>query len=40
MLKVVNAKLQSNPVSAALKMMDSLFSTEELVNGNQLIWNN
>lgn len=34
MLKVVNAKLQSNPVSAALKMMDSPFSTEELVNGN------
>lgn len=34
MHKVVNTKLPSSPVSAALKMMDSLFSTEELVNGN------
>ena len=33
-LKLANAKLQSDPGSAALKMMDCLFSTEELVNGN------
>lgn len=33
-LKFTNAKLQSDPGLCALKMMDCLFSTEELVNGN------
>ena len=33
-LKLVNAKLQGDPGSAALKLMDCLFSIEEMVNAN------
>ena len=33
-LKFTNAKLQSDPDLCVLKMIDCLFSMEELVNGN------
>lgn len=33
-LRLANAKLQSDPGAAALKLMDTLFTTEEMVNGN------
>ena len=33
-LKLANAKLQSDPGSAALKLMDCLFESHEMVNGN------
>lgn len=33
-LRLANAKLQPDPGSAALKLMDCLFATEEMVNGN------
>ena len=33
-LKLANAKLQSDPASAALKLMDAVFTTEEKVNAN------
>ena len=33
-VRLQNAKLQSDAGGAALKLMDCLFSTEELVNGN------
>lgn len=33
-MRLANAKLQSDPGSAALKLMDCIFSTKEMVNGN------
>ena len=33
-VKLANAKLQSEPGTCALKLMDCVFTTEELVNGN------
>ena len=33
-VRLQNAKLQSDAGSASLKLMDCLFSTEEMVNGN------
>ena len=33
-LRLANAKLQPDPGSAALKLMDCLFTAEEMVNGN------
>ena len=33
-VKLANAKLQSDPGSAALKLMDCVFTIKELVNGN------
>ena len=33
-LRLANAKLQGDASSAALKLMDCLFSAEEMVNGN------
>ena len=33
-LKLANAKLQADPGTAALKLMDCIFTTEEMVNGN------
>ena len=33
-LKLATAKLQSQPGQAALKLMDCLFTTKEMVNGN------
>lgn len=33
-LRLANAKLQSDPGASALKLMDALFTTEEMVNGN------
>ena len=33
-VRLQNAKLQSDAGTAALKLMDCLFSTEEMVNGN------
>lgn len=32
--KLANAKLQSDPGTAALKLMDCVFTTEEMVNSN------
>ena len=34
LVKLANAKLQSDPGMAALKLMDCVFSTEEMVNSN------
>ncbi len=34
MLRLAAAKLQGDPSSAALRLMDCLFSSEEMVNGN------
>ena len=34
MVRLMNAKMQGDPASCALKMVDCLFSTKELVNGN------
>ena len=33
-LRLANAKLQAEPGNAALKLMDCVFSVEEMVNGN------
>ena len=33
-LKVANAKLQNDAGTAALKLMDCIFTIEEMVNGN------
>ena len=33
-IKLAHARLQSDPGSAALKLMDCLFTTAEMVNGN------
>lgn len=33
-MKLANAKLQSEPGTAALKLMDCVFTTEEMVNSN------
>ena len=33
-VKLANAKLQSDPGTAALKLMDCVFTTEEMVNSN------
>ena len=33
-LKLAQAKLQTNPGQAALKLMDCLFDVKEMVNGN------
>ena len=33
-LRLANAKLQSDPGTAALKLMDCVFTTSEMVNGN------
>ena len=33
-MRLANAKLQADPGSAALKLMDCIFSTKEMVNGN------
>ena len=33
-LKLANAKLQSDASNAALKLMDAIFTTEEMVNSN------
>ena len=33
-LKLANAKLQKDAGSAALKLMDCVFTTAEMVNGN------
>ena len=33
-VKLANAKLQSEPGTAALKLMDCVFTTEEMVNSN------
>ena len=34
MLKLANAKEKSDPGKAALKLMDCIFSTKEMVNGS------
>lgn len=33
-VKLANAKLQSDPGTSALKLMDCVFTTEEMVNSN------
>ena len=33
-LKLANAKLQNDAANTALKLMDAVFSVEEMVNGN------
>ena len=33
-LKLANAQLQTDPNTAALKLMDCVFTIEEMVNGN------